>query len=94
MLNILDITDSATLLISDLSKINKWALQWKISFNLSPTKQAQEIIFNDKNSRRNHTGLMFNNDIVNLNSFVRYILDSKLKPPGQGLEKLPSNGFL
>ena len=37
---------------------------------------------------------MSNNDIVNLNSFVRYILDSKLKPPGQGLEKLPSNGFL
>ena len=36
-----NITDSANLLNSDLSKINEWALQWKMSFNLDPTKQAQ-----------------------------------------------------
>ena len=28
------------LLDSDLSKIKEWALQWKMSFNSDPTKQA------------------------------------------------------
>ena len=36
-----NITDSANLLNSDLSKINKWALQWKMSFDPDPTEQAQ-----------------------------------------------------
>ena len=34
-----NITDSANLLNSNLSKINEWVLQWKMSFN--PIKQAQ-----------------------------------------------------
>ena len=38
-----NITDSANLLNSDLSKIDEWALQGKMSFNPNPTKQAQEI---------------------------------------------------
>ena len=29
----------------DLSEINAWANQWKMSFNLDPNKQAQEITF-------------------------------------------------
>ena len=33
-----NITDSANQSNSDLSKINKWALQWKVSFNPDPTK--------------------------------------------------------
>ena len=37
-----NITDTASL---ELSKINKWALQWKMIFNPDPTKPAQEIIF-------------------------------------------------
>ena len=41
-------TDSANLLNIDLSKINKRALQKKMSFNSDPTKQAQEIIFSRK----------------------------------------------
>ena len=36
-----NITDSANLLNSDLSKISEWALQRKMSFNPDPTKQAQ-----------------------------------------------------
>ena len=74
------ITDSASLLNSDLSKINEWALQWKMNFNY-PTKQAQEIIFSWKTSQRNHPGLMFNNNIVNVSSIHRHlgmIFDSKL----------------
>ena len=67
------------LLDSDLSKIKEWALQWKMSFNSDPTKQAQEIIFSRKTS--NHPGLMFSNNIVNLTTSHKYlgkIFDSKL----------------
>ena len=76
-----NITDSANLLNSDLSKINEWALQWKMSFNPDPTKQAQEIIFSRKTSQRNHPGLMFNNSIVNVTTIHKHlgmIFDSKL----------------
>ena len=76
-----NITDSANLLNSDLSKIDEWALQWKMSFNPDPTKQAQEIIFSRKTSQRNHPGLMFNNSIVNVTSIHKHlgmIFDSKL----------------
>ena len=52
-----NITDSANLLNCNLSKINEWTLQWKMSINPDPTKQAQEIIFSRKISRRNHAGL-------------------------------------
>ena len=77
-----NITDSANLLNSDLSKINEWALQWKMSFNPDPIKQAQEIIFSRKTSKRNHPGLTFNNNIVNLTTNHKHlgmIFDSKLK---------------
>ena len=76
-----NITDSTNLLNSDLSKINEWALQWKISFNPDPIKQAQEIIFSRKTSKRNHPGLRFNNNIVNLTTKHKHlgmIFDSKL----------------
>ena len=76
-----DITDSVNLLNSDLSKINEWALQWKMSFNPDPTKQAQEIIFSPKTLKRNHPGLIFNNNIVNLTTVHKHlgmIFDSKL----------------
>ena len=76
-----NITDSANLLSSDLSKINEWTLQWKMSFNPDPIKQAQEIIFSRKTSQRNHPGLMFNNSIVNVTSIHKHlgmIFDSKL----------------
>ena len=76
-----NITDSVNLLNSDLFKINEWALQWKTSFNSDPKKQAQETIFSHKTSQRNHTGLMFNNNIVNVTAIHKHlgmIFDSKL----------------
>ena len=63
---VLNITDSANLLKSDLSKINKWALIWKMNLNPDPTKQAQEIIFSRKTSQRNSPGLIFNNIIADV----------------------------
>ena len=68
-----NITDSANLLNSDLSKINEWALQWKISFNPDPTKQAQEVIFSGKTSQRSHPGLMFNNNIVYVTTIHKHL---------------------
>ena len=68
-----NITDSANLLNSDLSKIKEWALQWKVSFNPDPTKKAQKIIFSRKISQRNHPGLMFNNSIVNVTSIHKHL---------------------
>ena len=76
-----NITDSANLLNSDLSKINEWALQWKMSFNPDPTKQAQEIIFSRKTSQRNHPGFIFYKSIVNVTTIYKHlgmIFDSKL----------------
>ena len=35
-------------------KINKWAFQWKMSLNLDPKKQAQEVIFSRKLNKPNH----------------------------------------
>ena len=68
-----NISDSANLLNSDLSKIKEWALQWKVSFNPDPTKKAQKIIFSRKISQRNHPGLMFNNSIVNVTSIHKHL---------------------
>ena len=36
-----DVSASARELNGDLKKINKWAFQWKMSFNSDPSKQAQ-----------------------------------------------------
>ena len=43
-----DINQPARLINSDLSKIEQWAFQWKMSFNPDPSKQAQEVIFSKK----------------------------------------------
>ena len=40
---------SVTNLNSDLSKINAWGNQWKMTANPDPNKQAQEVIFSFKN---------------------------------------------
>ena len=36
---------TANNLNDDLKETNKWAYQWKMSFNPDPTKQAQKVIF-------------------------------------------------
>ena len=67
------ITGSANLLKSDLSEMNEWALQWKMSFIPDPTKQAQEIIFSRKTSQRNHPGFKFDNNIVNITTICKHL---------------------
>ena len=43
-----DVNTSANNLNNNLSKINDWEIQWKMSFNPNPSKQAQEVIFSRK----------------------------------------------
>ena len=50
-----DLNTSTNNLNEDLKKINDWANQWKMSFNLDPTKQAQEVIFFRKIKKPLHT---------------------------------------
>ena len=59
-----DVDASANELNNDLYQINKWAFQWKMSFNPDPSKQAQEIIFSRKTKKTSHPSLRFNNSIV------------------------------
>ena len=55
---------SATNFNSDLTKINDWANQWKMTFNLDPNKQAQEVIFSGKINKITHPPLNFKNNSV------------------------------
>ena len=59
-----DVNASARELNDDQKKINKWAFQWKMSFNPDPSKQAQEVIFNHKIKKLPHPSLVFNNNNV------------------------------
>ena len=49
---------------NDLSKINDWAIQWKVSFNPDPSKQAQEVIFSRKPQNLNRDSIYFNNNLI------------------------------
>ena len=72
---------SATNLNSDLSKINAWTNQWKMTFNPDPNKQAQEVIFSPKIRKTSHPPLTFNNNSVKQVQFQKHLgdyLDSRL----------------
>ena len=66
---------------SDLTKITKWAFQWKISFIPDISKQANEIIFSQKKSIASHPPLTFNNMPVSQTNSQKHLgmqLDKKL----------------
>ena len=52
-----DVNTSANNLSKDLSKISDWAIQWKMSFNPDPSKQAQKVIFSRKHQNLNHDSI-------------------------------------
>ena len=65
----------------DLKKVNKWAFQWKMSFNPDLNKQAQEVIFSRKLNKPDHPSLNFNNMVViqsTTHKHLGMILDTKL----------------
>ena len=66
---------------SDLFRIKRWAFQWKMSFNLDPNKQAQEVIFSRKLKKVCHPSLHFNNNNVSQVSSQKHLgitLDNRL----------------
>ena len=66
---------------NDLVKINRWAYQWKMSFNPDPGKQAQEVIFSRETKKEYHPPLAFNNNNVsetNSQKHLGVVLDHRL----------------
>ena len=59
-----DPNKSASDLNHDLEIINRWAHQWKMSFNPDPNKQATEILFSNKKKKVDHPSLFFNGSLV------------------------------
>ena len=58
-------TNTSTInLNKDLNKIKNWAIQWEMSFNADPSKQAQEITFSKKLQKTNHNQVYFNQNSV------------------------------
>ena len=68
-----DSNTSALELNSDLAKINRWAFQWKMSFNPGPKKQPQEVISSRKSKVISHPPLVFNNNNVIQNTSQKYL---------------------
>ena len=59
-----DIDSSTKQLNDDLKKISAWAYQWKMSFNLDLSKQAQEVIWRvARSSCQKQLGLYFSHHI-------------------------------
>ena len=52
---------TASNLNNGLKEINKCTFQWKMSFNHDPTKQAQEVIFIRKTTKKIHPNIFFSN---------------------------------
>ena len=62
-------------------EVNKWAFQWKMSFNPDPTNQTQEVIFGRKTTTKIHPKIFFNNILVSKADSQKHLglhLDSKL----------------
>ena len=68
-----NVDTSANELNNDLYQINKWAFQWKMSFNPDPSKQAQEIIFSGKTKKISHPLLRFNNSNVLQTAYQKHL---------------------
>ena len=66
---------------NDLKMRGEWSFQWKMSFNLDPTKQAQEQIFSRKVQATNHPSIFFNENVVPQTTLQKHLgkfLDNKL----------------
>ena len=78
---------------NDLTKITKWAFEWKMSFNLNISKQAHEVLFSHKRSITSHPPLNFNNILAAQTHSKKYLgmqLDKKLNSE-EHLNKVYSN---
>ena len=72
---------SATNLNNNLNKMRNWEIQWKMNFNLDPSKQAQEVVFSRKLQKTNHSPVYFNHNFVQQVPSQKHLgmyLDTKL----------------
>ena len=60
-----DILSSSNILNNDLALISDWAFQWKMSFNMDPSKQAAEVVFSSKSINTQLPSLTFNGSTIN-----------------------------
>ena len=69
------INKSATELNTDLEKISQWAYQWKMQFNLDPSKQKNKVIFSYKliSNYLLHPPVKFNNNNVTRCSYQKHL---------------------
>ena len=84
-------SDSSIELIKDLEAITRWAIQWKMEFNPSITKQAVEVLFSHKRKKAILEPLYFNNILIKLVDETKHLgltLDSKLNYKAHIEEKL------
>ena len=71
---------TASDLRNDLAEIITWAFQWKMNFDLDPTKQVKELFFSPKPQNTNHPCLIFDHNTVNLTGSQKHfeiVLDSR-----------------
>ena len=75
-----DFNSSVSDVKKDLKFIRDWAFQWKMSFDLHLSKQAQEITINRKNMKSSHPSVHSNNTPVSstwLHNRLGMLLDDK-----------------
>ena len=76
-----DVNETTANLNKDLENINKWAQQWKMSFNPDPTKMVQDVLFSRKKSKVIHPSLILNGKDVSRSGSHKHlglVFDSKL----------------
>ena len=66
---------------NNLQEVNKWALHRRMSFNPDPSKQAKEVIFRRKTTKKIHPKIFLNNIAVSKVNSEKHLdlhLNSKL----------------
>ena len=77
-----DPLETANVLKEDVDKIGQWVEQWKMGFNLDPTKQAQEVVFSKKPQESFQPNLYFSKLLIGRVQIQKHLelkLDKKLR---------------
>ena len=74
----------------DLTVINNWAYQWKMSFNPDPNKPAVEVVFSKKRIPVNQPSIYFNNSPVSVMPSQKHLgfihhLNEKISKANKGI---------
>ena len=81
---------------NNLELISEYICKWKMSFNPDKNKQAQEVVFSQKQSKPKHPQLLFNKTTVASSSSQKHlgiILDEKLSLTNQIKVKIQKAGI-